>query len=130
MVLLYTIVGESLWYPLEVFICVDTAKGDKTLNECHKDPSQGVRPGCMTIPSDNLGEESVSHLSLLVLKCRVPVTSFVIVELIPLSGGNEYGTFPKHKILVRFRVCTQLFDDHPDYFYTGVPRDYNSPAKT
>ena len=37
MVLPYTIVGESLWYPLEVFIYADTAKGDKTLNECHKD---------------------------------------------------------------------------------------------
>ena len=48
----------------------------------------------MTIPSDSLGEESVSHLSLLLLKCTVPVTSFVIVELIPLSGGNEYGTRP------------------------------------
>ena len=86
------IVGESLWYPLDVF--VDTAKGDKTLNKCYKDPSSGVRPGCMTIPSDSLGEESVSHLSLLLLKCTVPVTSFVIVELIPLSGRNEYGTRP------------------------------------
>ena len=48
----------------------------------------------MTILSKRAGEESVCKLSLLLLKFAVPVTLFVVVELVPLRGGNEFGTRP------------------------------------
>ena len=46
----------------------------------------------MTILSDD--DESVRKLSLLLLKFTVPVITFVVVELVPLRGVNEFGTRP------------------------------------
>ena len=39
-------------------------------------------------------EESVQKLYFLLLKFAVPVIKFVVVELVPLRGGNEFGTCP------------------------------------
>ena len=36
----------------------------------------------------------VRKLSSLPLKFAVPVIYFVVVELVPLRGGNEFGTCP------------------------------------
>ena len=46
----------------------------------------------MTILSDD--DEIVRKLSLLLLKFAVPVMTFVVVELVPLRGVNEFGTRP------------------------------------
>ena len=46
----------------------------------------------MTILSKRSWEESVQELCSLLLKFAVPVIKFVVVELIPLRGGNELGT--------------------------------------
>ena len=46
----------------------------------------------MTILSDD--DESVRKLSLILLKFAVPVVTFVVVELVPLRGVNEFGTRP------------------------------------
>ena len=50
----------------------------------------------LTILSKSHREESVRKLSFLLLKFVVPVMSgtFVVVELVPLRGGNEFGTRP------------------------------------
>ena len=47
-----------------------------------------------TVFSKSPGEESVRKLSLLLLKFAVPVIYFVVVELVPYRGGNEFGTGP------------------------------------
>ena len=47
----------------------------------------------MTILSKSSWEESVQKLCIL-LKFAVPVIKFVVVELVPLRGGNEFGTHP------------------------------------
>ena len=40
----------------------------------------------------------------------MPVILFVVVELVPLRGGNEFGTRPYNKILEPFRgVCSRNF---------------------
>ena len=48
----------------------------------------------MTILSKTSCEESVQKLCFLLLKFAVPVIKFVVVELVPLRGGNELGTRP------------------------------------
>ena len=50
----------------------------------------------LTILSKSYREESVRKLSFLLLKFVVPVMSgtFVVVELVPLRGGNEFGARP------------------------------------
>ena len=48
-------------------------------------------------------------LSLLLLKFAVPVIQFVVVELLPYRGGNEFGTGPLNKILVPFRDVLEIF---------------------
>ena len=44
----------------------------------------------MTILSKTFWEESVQKLCFLLLKFAVPVIKFVVVELAPLEGGNEF----------------------------------------
>ena len=44
----------------------------------------------MTILSKSSWEESVQKLCFLLLKFAVPVIKFVVVELAPLKGGNEF----------------------------------------
>ena len=46
----------------------------------------------MTILSKSSWEESVQKLYFLLSKFAVPVIKFVVVELVPLRGGNEFGT--------------------------------------
>ena len=48
----------------------------------------------MTILSKQFWEESVQKLCFLLLKFAVPVIKFVVVELAPLKGGNEFWTRP------------------------------------
>ena len=48
----------------------------------------------VTILSKSSWEESVQKLYFLPLKFAVPVIKFVVVELVPLRGGNEFGTCP------------------------------------
>ena len=48
----------------------------------------------MTILSKSSWEESVQKLCFLLLKFAVPVIKFVVVELVPLRGGNEFRTRP------------------------------------
>ena len=48
----------------------------------------------VTILSKSSWEESVQKLYFLLLKFAVPVIKFVVVELVPLRGGNEFGTCP------------------------------------
>ena len=91
--------------------------GCKTENDCSQ--------GCVSKIYDNtfkkfLGRKC-SKLCFLLLKFAVPVTRFVVVELVPLWGGNECGTRPKHKILVPFRGVVEIFRRTPRPFYRGVP---------
>ena len=65
----------------------------------------------MTILSDD--DESVRKLSLLLLKFAVPVITFVVVELVPLRGVNEFGTRPYNKILVPFRGVIEILRRAP-----------------
>ena len=39
----------------------------------------------------------------------MPVIYFVVVELVPLRGGNEFGTRPQNKIPVPFRGVMEIF---------------------
>ena len=48
----------------------------------------------MTILSKRSWQESVRKLRSLLLKFAVPVIKFVVVELLPLRDGNEFGTRP------------------------------------
>ena len=48
----------------------------------------------MTILSKGSWEESVQKLCFLPLEFAVPVIKFVVVELVPLRSGNEFGTRP------------------------------------
>ena len=48
----------------------------------------------MTILSKSSWEKSVQKLCFLILKFAVPVIKFVVVELVPLRGGNEFGARP------------------------------------
>ena len=61
--------------------------------------------------------------SLLLLKFVLPVVLFVVVELVPLRGGNEFGT--RHGLLdtpIKQDSNTFRFsDEHPLHFYRGVP---------
>ena len=46
---------------------------------------------------------------LLLLKFAVPLIKFVVVELLPYRGGNEFGTDTLNKILVPFRGVLEIF---------------------
>ena len=48
----------------------------------------------MTILSKSSWEESFQKLCFLLLKFALPVIKFVVVELVPLRGGNELETRP------------------------------------
>ena len=48
----------------------------------------------LTILSKSSAEESVRKLCFLLLKFAVLVIKFVVVELVPLRGGNEFRTRP------------------------------------
>ena len=48
----------------------------------------------MTILSKSSWEGSVQKLCFLLLKFAMPVMKFVVVELVPLRGGNEFRTRP------------------------------------
>ena len=48
----------------------------------------------VTILSKSAWEETVRKLYFLLLQFVVPVIKFVVVELVPLRGGNEFGTRP------------------------------------
>ena len=48
----------------------------------------------MTILSKSSWEQSLQKLCFLLLKFAVPVVEFVVVELVPLRGGNEFDTPP------------------------------------
>ena len=48
----------------------------------------------MKILSKSSWEESVQKVCFLLLKFAVPVIKFVVVELLPFRGGNEFGTRP------------------------------------
>ena len=51
--------------------------------------------GFITILQKGLEKtESVRKFSSLLLKFAVPVILFVVVELVPLRGENEFGTCP------------------------------------
>ena len=43
------------------------------------------------------------------LKFAVPIMLFVVVELVPLRGGNEFETRLYNKILVPFRGVLEIF---------------------
>ena len=43
------------------------------------------------------------------LKFAVPVMLFVVVELVPLRGGNKFETRSYNKILVPFRGVLEIF---------------------
>ena len=43
------------------------------------------------------------------LKFVVPIMLFVVVELVPLRGGNEFETRLYSKILVPFRGVLEIF---------------------
>ena len=45
-----------------------------------------------TILSKSSWEESVQKVCFLLLKFAGPVIKFVVVELVPFRGGNEFGT--------------------------------------
>ena len=45
----------------------------------------------MTILPKRPWEESVRKISLLLSKFAVPIIYFVVVELVPLRGGNKFG---------------------------------------
>ena len=47
-----------------------------------------------TILSKRSWEESVQKVCFLLLKFTVPVIKFVVVELVPFRGGNEFETRP------------------------------------
>ena len=67
----------------------------------------------MTILSKRSWEESVQKLCFLLLKFAVPVIKFVVAELVPLRGGNEFGTRLQNKILVSFRSVVEIFRRAP-----------------
>ena len=48
----------------------------------------------MTILSTSPWEKKVFKSCFLLLKFAVPVIKFVVDELVPLKGGNEFGTRP------------------------------------
>ena len=48
----------------------------------------------MTILSKSSWEGRVEKLCFLILKFAVPVIKFVVVELVPFRGGNEFETRP------------------------------------
>ena len=43
------------------------------------------------------------------LKFAVPIMLFVVVELVPLRGGNEFEARLCNKILVPFRGVLEIF---------------------
>ena len=47
-----------------------------------------------TILSKSSWEESVQKVCFLLLKFAGSVIKFVVVELVPFRGGNEFGTRP------------------------------------
>ena len=52
------------------------------------------------------------------------VIQFVVVELVPLRGGNEFGTRPQNKILVPFRGVLEMFWRAPPSLLRGsTPRE-------
>ena len=48
----------------------------------------------MTILSKSAWEETVRKLCFRLLQLAVPVIKLVVIELVPLRGGNEFGTRP------------------------------------
>ena len=74
--------GLNLW--------IGAAQGAKTENECF----QSISVIFMTILSKRSWKESVQKLFFLLLKFAVPVIKYVVVKLVPLRGGNEFGTRP------------------------------------
>ena len=48
----------------------------------------------MAILSKRCWKQSVPKLCLILLKFAVPVREFVVVELVPLRSGKEFGTRP------------------------------------
>ena len=77
----------------------------------------------MTILSKRSWEESVQKLCFLPLKFAVPVIKFVVAELVPLRGGNEFGTRLQNKILVSFRSVVEIFRRAPPSAFIGeTPR--------
>ena len=48
----------------------------------------------MTILSKRAWEETVRKLCFRLLQFAVPVIKFVVIELVSLRGGNEFGTRP------------------------------------
>ena len=45
----------------------------------------------MTVYLKSSREESVQKVCFLLLKFAVPIIKFVVVELVPLRGGNEFA---------------------------------------
>ena len=57
------------------------------------------------------------------LKFAVPIMLFVVVELVPLRGGNEFEARLYNKILVPFRGVLEIFRRAlPSLFYGSTPR--------
>ena len=69
-------------------LCIGTAQGAKTENECFQ--SFNISVIFMTILSKRSWKETVQKLFFLPLKFAVPVIKYVVVKL----GGNEFGTRP------------------------------------
>ena len=69
-------------------LCIGTAQGAKTENECFQ--SFNISVIFMTILSKRSWKETVRKLFFLPLKFAVPVIKYVVVKL----GGNEFGTRP------------------------------------
>ena len=69
-------------------LCIGTAQGAKTENECFQ--SFNISVIFMTILSKRSWKETVQKLFFLSLKFAVPVIKYVVVKL----GGNEFGTRP------------------------------------
>ena len=44
---------------------------------------------------------------------RAVSVPFFVVELVPLKGGNEFGSRPENKILVPFRDVLEMFRRAP-----------------
>ena len=73
-------------------LCIGIAQGAKTENECFQ--SFNISVIFMTILSKRSWKETVQKLFFLPLKFAVPVIKYVVVKLVPLRGGNEFGTRP------------------------------------